>query len=59
MQAAAETEAMVATLTRRLMRHFNKKHHQFLVTYGWEHVARVALRSPAVRRRLRPGKRKP
>lgn len=49
-RAGQSLEDMVQTLTKRLMRHFDGKHQKFLVTYGWEDVARVALRSPRVRR---------
>ncbi len=51
-QKPESTEVLVAQLTKRLMRHFDKKHHQFLVDYGWEHVARVVLKIPVVRRKL-------
>ena|SRR5271154_411818 len=37
-------ETEVRRLTARLMRHFDRRHHRFLVDYGWEQVARVALR---------------
>ena len=43
-RARDPVEAEVQRLTKRLMRHFDKKHHRFLIDYGWEQVARVALR---------------
>jgi hypothetical protein len=44
-------EAEVARLTKRLMRKFDKRHHRFLVDYGWQDVARVALRGRVFRKR--------
>ena len=37
------TEVDVAQLTKHLMRKFDKRHHRFLVDYGWEQVARFVL----------------
>lgn len=47
-----QREAEVQRLTKRLMRHFDKRHHRFLVDYGWEQVARVALRGRVFRRKV-------
>jgi len=43
-------EAEVRRLTARLRRHFDKRHHRFLIDYGWEQVARVALRGRAFKK---------
>jgi hypothetical protein len=46
-----QREAEVQRLTKRLMRAFDGRHHRFLVDYGWEQVARVALRGRVFRRK--------
>jgi hypothetical protein len=43
-------EADVRRLAKRLMKHFEGRHHRFLVDYGWEQVARVALTKPRARK---------
>jgi hypothetical protein len=48
---SAQREREVKRLAMRLMRHFDGKHHRFLVDYGWEQVARVALRGRVFQKR--------
>lgn len=47
------TEVAIGVLTKRLMRHFDERHHRFLVDYGWEDVARFVLTKPAKKKSRR------